>query len=100
MTFIDIAKAYDTVWRPGLWLKLRQSGVDVEILKVIQLMYRTVVRRVLVRGELTDEFEVQAGVPQGAVLSPLLYAKYINGLHGALRALGLGIHIYGRLPIE
>ena len=34
MTFIDIAKAFDTVWRPGLWLKLRQRGVDVEILQV------------------------------------------------------------------
>ena len=54
LAFIDIAKAYDTVWRPGLWLKLQQSGLDPEVLRVIQLMYRTVVRRVLVRGDLTD----------------------------------------------
>ena len=45
------------------------------------VMYRRVVRRVLVNGELSDKFEVEAGVPQGSVLSPLLYANYVNGLH-------------------
>ena len=25
--FLDIQKAYDTVWRDGLWLKLRDLGV-------------------------------------------------------------------------
>ena len=37
------------------------------------------------------------GVPQGAVLSPLLYATYIDGLHDCLRAAGCGIFVFGRL---
>ena len=60
-------------------------------------MYRSVVRRVLVNGELSEDFNVDLGVPQGAVLSPLLYAAYINGLHAALRAAGCGLWVYGRL---
>jgi hypothetical protein len=60
-------------------------------------MYRKVVRRVLVHGELSDEFEVQAGVPQGAVLSPILYTSYIDGLHTELRQAGVGVWVFGRL---
>ena len=26
LAFIDVAKAYDRVWRPGLWFKLQQLG--------------------------------------------------------------------------
>ena len=24
--FVDVAKAYDKVWRPGLWHKLQEAG--------------------------------------------------------------------------
>ena len=95
--FIDIAKAYDTVWRTGLWVKLQRLGCDEQTLNLLQLMYRAVVRRVLVNGQMSGEFEVSLGVPQGAVLSPLLYAVYINSLHDALRKVGLGVWVYGRL---
>ena len=60
-------------------------------------MYRRVVRSILINGERTEEFDVEAGVPQGAVLSPFLYAVYINELHKALRKDGLGVRVYGRL---
>lgn len=95
--FIDIAKAYDRVWRPGLWYKLNAAGLDRQTLAVLQCMFRKVVRRVLVHGELSDEFEVQAGVPQGSVLSPILYASYIDGLHEQLRQAGVGVLVFGRL---
>jgi len=97
MTFIDVRKAYDRVWRPGLWFKLREAGVTGRTLSMLRVMYSKVLRTVMINGSLTEEFDVEAGVPQGAVLSPLLYATYINGLHEALRAKGLGVWVYGRL---
>ena len=36
------------------------------------------------------------GLPQGAVLSPLLYALYINGFAEELREQQLGVDVYGR----
>ena len=64
---------------------------------MMQRMYERVLRRVLINGETSDQATIQAGVPQGAVLSPLLYALYIDGLHDALRKAGLGVWFCGRL---
>ena len=97
LTFIDVRKAYDRVWRPGVWYKLRKAGVGGRALAMLREMFRKVTRSVLIRGNLTEHFDVDAGVPQGSVLSPWLYAMYINGLHQALRSKGLGVTVYGRL---
>ena len=83
--------------RAGLWFKLGEAGLGGRISDIIQAMYRRVVRTILVNGAMTDDFEVHAGVPQGAVLSPFLYAVYVNGLHEALRKAGLVVFIYGEL---
>ena len=97
ITFIDVRKAYDRVWRAGLWKKLFDKGVRGKCLDVLQEMYRNVYRAVLVNDTKTDWFNVEAGVPQGAVLSPFLYSAYIDGLHQALRDHGLGVMVHGRL---
>ena len=63
----------------------------------VKKMYEAVSRAILVNGKTTDWYDVEAGVPQGAVLSPLLYAVYIDGLHKALQEKGLGVRIFGQL---
>ena len=64
---------------------------------MMQRMYERVLRRVLINGETSDQATIQTGVPQGAVLSPLLYALYIDGLHDVLRKAGLGVWFCSRL---
>ena len=97
MTFIDVKKAYDRVWRSGLWHTLMTKGVSPHIRGMIRRIYESVLRRVLIGDQLTEPVSVETGVAQGAVLSPLLYATYIDGLHEALRKERLGIWIAGRL---
>ena len=97
LCFVDVSKAYDTVWRPGLWFKLKSLGLDSHVLELVMLMFHTVSRRVIISGVVSGEFESCLGVPQGSVLSPLLYANYINGLHAVLRRSGCGVSVADEL---
>ena len=40
-------------------------------------------------------YKVTNGVKQGAVLTPLLFAMYIDGLFYELKRVGVGCHING-----
>ena len=42
---------------------------------------------------MSDPFCVSSGVRQGGVLSPLLFAVYVDDLIAKLRCSGFGIHI-------
>jgi Reverse transcriptase (RNA-dependent DNA polymerase) len=63
---------------------------------VLRSMLSACKRRVVVGGESSEQFEPTVGLPQGAVLSPLLYALFINGLAVELKELELGVDVFGR----
>ena len=89
VAFIDYQKAFDTVWRAGLWLKLINEGVTGRFLDVIKDMYVKSKSCVLVNNKKSENFGSFAGVRQGEILSPLLFAFYINDLEGFLRGKGV-----------
>jgi len=93
--FIDVKKAYDKVWRDGLWVKMYEMGVDGKVWRILQEMYKKVRRKVKIGEGTTDEFEVEVGVAQGSVLSPFLYSCFINGLIKRMKERGIGIEIAG-----
>ena len=37
--FVDFNKAYDTVWRNGLYFKLLRAGISTEVVQLIKYMY-------------------------------------------------------------
>ncbi|MDR3741936.1 MAG: reverse transcriptase family protein [Terracidiphilus sp.] len=90
--FLDIKKAYDTVWHKGLRLRLLQSGVRGAMYRAICSLYAACESCLRLGGEAgyTDFFLIEAGVRQGCILSPLLYSIFINGLALELKASGLG----------
>ena len=78
--FIDFAKAFDTVWRSGLWCKLLVNYVNGKMYKVILNMYKNIKSRVVFDKQVSDYLPCTTGVRQGENLSPLLFSLYINDL--------------------
>lgn len=71
--FLDFAKAFDAVWHVGLVYKLSKMGVKGKMLRWIEEYLRNRKFRVLFEGVYSTERKMNCGVPQGSVLSPLLF---------------------------
>ena len=76
-----------------MWQRVADEGVKGKMWRVLRSIYETVESCVRVEGSLTDWFPINTGVRQGCVLSPLLYALFINGLIKEINELNKGIEI-------
>jgi len=97
--FLDIRKAYDTVFREGLWKRLLDIGVNGKMWRVIRNIYETVESTVILGEELTEWFSVELGLKQGCTLSPLLFLIFVEGLSQKLRKCSVGLKA-GHLSIN
>lgn len=91
--FIDFRKAYDTINRNILWKRLSNIGISGKMFSAIKSLYLSVRSCVRVNSYKTDWFDVQCGLRQGCVLSPLLFNLFINDLAVYLKSLDLGISL-------
>ena len=91
--FIDVKKAYDSVWREGLWMRLWEEGVRGKLWRVIRNMYRSIQSVVLINDDRTEWFNVDVGVRQGCVLSPTLFNIFINRVIKEVKAMRKGVMI-------
>ena len=80
VVFFDIKKAFDRVWLPGLLHKLKSVGVQGKALAWFRSYLVGHCQRTAVGRHLSATASLHAGVPQGAVLSPLLFSLYMNDI--------------------
>ncbi|RVE49051.1 hypothetical protein evm_006297 [Chilo suppressalis] len=77
---LDISKASDRVWHDGLISKLSSYGLPTGLCAWISDFLRDRSIRVVVDGCSSDLWAINAGVPQGSVLSATLFLLHINDL--------------------
>lgn len=94
IAFLDIAKAYDTVWRDALWYKMDKMGVPRKLRKVIEELVSDSVVSVRINGERSGSFTIRIGLRQGCVLSPLLFDIYINDFFDEVKSATAGVNIH------
>ena len=82
--FLDISKAFDKVWHQGVLFKLKQSGISGNLLKIMEDFLANRYQRVVLNGQAPKWTAVNAGIPQGSILGPLLLLIYINNLFTGL----------------
>ena len=74
---LDISKAFDRVWHAGLLLKLKSCGISSQIFGLISSFVSNRQLRVVLDGKSSQEYLVNAAVPQVSILGPALFLLYI-----------------------
>ena len=71
MVFCDVSKAFERVWHKGLIFKLKQLGIDGDLLEWISNYLDNRQQRAVLKSSMSSFKSTNAGVPQGSVLGPM-----------------------------
>jgi ribonuclease HI len=81
---MDVQAAFPSVARECLLRKMRDMKLDECLVRWVDSFMRDRRVRMVVDGQEGDEMQVTTGLPQGSPVSPILFAVYIAGVHGAV----------------
>ena len=91
VSFVDFQKSFDSVDHKLLLQQLVTYGTKGNFLKVIKSLYDQVKSCVRGNDSLTDIFPCNRGVRQGCLLSPVLFALYLNDLNHQIKESSQGV---------
>jgi hypothetical protein len=93
MCTLDMSKAFDKVNHFGLYIKLMNKRTPIEFINIMISWYCRCSACVRWDNVFSRTFAIVAGVRQGGVLSPVLFAIYVNDIIVNLEKERLGCYI-------
>ncbi|MGA9038985.1 MAG: reverse transcriptase domain-containing protein, partial [Terriglobales bacterium] len=72
-SYIDFAKAFDTINREKMFHILRHYGIPLKIVSAIKCLYDNSKSHIRIDGNKSDDFVVNTGILQGDTLAPFLF---------------------------
>ena len=90
---LDIQSAYDSVWRDALLYKMAMIGIGGNVALWIRNWLNNRTLKVKWRGYTSTSFCSSRGVPQGSVLSPVLFLVFMSDLFDCVDS-GVRIVVY------
>ena len=82
--FVDYSKAFASVWRERLWMKLLGSCINEKIFRVVYNLYQHIKSCVMHSGEKSNFLNSYWGVRHDENLSPVLFSLFLNDLEDFL----------------
>ena len=80
MVFVNLSKAFDAVWRTGLWQVLRKYGCPKKFTTMFEALHTGMMANVSVGGEVSESSCITNGVKQGCVLAPTLLYIFLSAM--------------------
>ena len=78
MCFVDLEKALDRIPRNVVEWAMIKKGIPQALVGAVISLYKGARTKLNVAAHLSEEFEVNVGVHQGSVLSPLLFTIVVD----------------------
>lgn len=77
LVLLDIEKAFDSIWHDGLIYKLIKLKLPSFLVRMVNSFIRNRTFAVHINDGISDTIQINAGLPQGTSISPILYALYV-----------------------